>query len=128
MPVVATMTLMALRERSQANFPQPFTDPRELRARLEDSLANAADGQREQAFAIVDAIEQLMRAQRDTGKATLARYVDNLETRYFRAEELEAILTPMEQARREGLVGIIDQREALRRVLTEAQWEKTFGA
>ena len=127
MPVVATMTLMALRERSQANFPQPFTDPRELKERLRAALVDAPETIQEQAYAIADTIEESLRTQRKIGEASLARYIDNMETRYWRAEELEDVIEPMDRARRESLYGMVEQREALRSILTEEQWEATFG-
>ena len=128
MPVVATMTLMALRERSQANFPQPFTDPRELRDRLERALVDAPETTQEQAYAIAETIEESLRTQREIGEASLARYIDNMETRYWRAEELEDVLAPLDRARRESLYGIVEQREELRSILTEEQWKATFGS
>ncbi len=127
MPVVATMTLMALRERSQANFSQPFTDPRELKERLRAALVDAPETIQEQAYAIADTIEASLRTQRKIGEASLARYIDNMEARYWRADELEDVLAPMDRARREGLYGIVEHRDALLNLLTEEQWEATFG-
>ena len=126
MPVVATMTLLSLHRQRGADFPQPFTDPRELRRRLQRGLADQPQETRKQALAIAADIEALMAANRATRDAIMGKYVDNMHTRYRNAEELSAVLAPLDEASRETLLGIVARREQLRQLLTEPQWRAVF--
>lgn len=126
MPVLATMTLLSIHRQRSGGFPQPFTDPQELRRRLARGLADAGPERREEALAIADEIDALLAAHRAKTEAILATYADNMHSRYRDAAELGDHLAPLDEARLETLLGIVQQRQHLRGLLTTQQWSAVF--
>jgi hypothetical protein len=120
------MTLVSLHRQRGSDFAQPFTDPRELRRRLQRGLADAPQETRERALAIAGDIDQRLAAHQRKTEAIMAEYVDNMHSRYRDAEALSQYLAPLDAARQETLLDIVARRGKLRALLTRDQWQAVF--
>ena len=122
MPVLATLITIHLLGNDQVSA---LMAPAELRERAEATLDDAA--LRERVLRIVEEYEKLTATYHGVADEVLDTYRTQTEAADQSADDLLAVLAPLEDRRRAVLERIVALRGELRAQLSEEQWSGLLG-
>ena len=125
MPVVATMTILALL-RSEDGTPVPFFDAELMAEKLDSALGETSPATLEAVQPIVQQLELALKDYRESVDRSLDKIIDESKRRYLGADELISEIAPLDRKRDDTLRGIIELRQSLLEILDEQQWQATF--
>ena len=126
MPVVATMTIIALLRGSAAGE-LPFFDAALLREMLADGLDGQPDELLTEAMALVHELETLVDRYGASVESVIDAYIEASEDPRANAATLSKRLAALDEERGQVMRDIIRIRRALAETLTDEQWDAVFG-
>ena len=126
MPILATLaTISLLRGGDRENL--PFSDSEVLRGLLNDALDGATDSILNEALRIADELGTSLEQYRSSAESSLDAYIEKSSNKYTSAAELIEHLRQLDHERLQTLQKMIQLRQALFEILSDAQWEAVFN-
>ena len=125
MPIVTTMTLMALLRDSDGS-PCPFFEPGLLREQLENGLREH-EPELARALVVADELDALLERYSASVHATLDAYIEKTTQPETRAADLIEQIRPMDEERARAMREIIHGRQQLVDLLSGDQWSRVFS-
>jgi hypothetical protein len=126
MPILATLTVISIL-RGGDGKELPFSDAEVLRGLLKDALAEEVDGVLNEALAIADDLGASLNQYRSSAESSLDAYIEESSNKYTSAAELIEHLKQLDRERRQALQKMIQLRQSLFELLSDAQWQAVFN-